>query len=345
MSLGESVEGKAEPQNNVDAEKSGTPTKLCSACGKKSDSVKKCTACKCVWYCDKGCQNRHRREHRKECKRIKKELEKRGGKLDLGTEKEVGPIGKVPPREECPICMRALPIHTMLHKYFACCGKMICGGCELQHKRKSRERATERGQSPARPTCAFCRTPMPNSDEEIVARVRKRVKLNDPRALLNLASKYAHGTRGLPADQSKCIELLRESAGLGFSDAQHMLGDYHYDGTMGLEKNEEEALKYYEKAAEGGGVYARYLIAYIEEEKTGDRTAAMRHLRLSASGGFRVSIEKLINCFEDGLLHQADLAETMQAYYLARDEMRSDDREKYIQHLKMIGEYKEVFDM
>ena len=51
----------------------------------------KCRACKCVWYCDKECQNKHWKEHKKECKRIKKELDKRGGKLDLGTELDVGP--------------------------------------------------------------------------------------------------------------------------------------------------------------------------------------------------------------------------------------------------------------
>ena len=77
--------------------KSGTPTKLCSACGKKSDTVKKCTACKCVWYCDKECQSKHRTEHRKDCWRIKKVLEKRGGKLDIGIVKDVGSLGKVLP--------------------------------------------------------------------------------------------------------------------------------------------------------------------------------------------------------------------------------------------------------
>ena len=53
MSLGGSAErmdNETEPAVN-----NGTPTKLCSACRKKSDSLKKCTACKCVWYCDKDC--------------------------------------------------------------------------------------------------------------------------------------------------------------------------------------------------------------------------------------------------------------------------------------------------
>ena len=90
LSLGVSAERKEnDSKNNEDAEEHGTPTKLCSACGKKSDALMKCRACKCVWYCGKECQNKHWKEHKKECKLIKKELDKRGGKLDLGTEKVI----------------------------------------------------------------------------------------------------------------------------------------------------------------------------------------------------------------------------------------------------------------
>ena len=94
MSLGESTEKKdSETGTNT---KNGTPTKkeMCSACGKKSSTLMKCRACKCVWYCDKDCQNKHWKEHKTECKPIKKELDKRGGKLDLGTEEDIGPLGK-----------------------------------------------------------------------------------------------------------------------------------------------------------------------------------------------------------------------------------------------------------
>ena len=57
LSLGESAERK--DKNNEDAEENEVPTTLCSACGEKSDALMKCRACKCVWYCDKDCQNKH----------------------------------------------------------------------------------------------------------------------------------------------------------------------------------------------------------------------------------------------------------------------------------------------
>ena len=348
MSIGETVERNIE----TNADKNEAPAKFCSACDKKSNTLKKCTACKCVWYCDKECQNKHHKEHRKECKRIKKELDKRGGKLDVGTEMDVGPLGKLPPREECPICMRALPIHTKLQCYFACCGKTLCCGCNFQHQMKSEEE----------PTCAFCRTVVPKSKEEILARLRKRVKLKDPIALCDMASKHGSGGFGLPVDKTKCIELLRQSADLGYSSAQYQLGNYLMDGEMGLQRNEKEAVENYTKAAEDGNFYALHNLGCAEKDngrrsllrtiqswvrregRKGNFVTAMRLWRLSASGGFKLSIETLIDeCFEEGLLHHGDLAETLQAMYRARAEMKSEDRDQYTRHLKDTGKYKEEY--
>ena len=333
ISLCESAErknNKTEPNA-----KNGTPAKMCSACEEKSDALMKCRACKCVWYCDKDCQNKHWKEHKKDCKRIKKELDKRGGKLDLGTEKDVGPLPELPPREECPICMRVMPLHPNLHTYFDCCGKTICCGCYLQHIKSTD--STEQ-------TCAFCRTTQPKSDVQILVQLRKRVERKDPNALYNMALHYRDGDLGLPVDQSKCTELLLEAADLDFPDVQYNLGRCHFFGEMGLKQNKEEGIKYTEKAAEGGHIKARHNLGCAEDEN-GDRVAAMRHWRLAASGGHRKSMGALSICFERGLLRHDDLAETLQAFYRSRAELKSEDRDKYIAHLKKTGEYEAEYDM
>ena len=56
-------------------------------------------------------------------------------------------------------------------------------------------------------------------------------------------------------------------------------------------------------------------------------------------------MENLIGCFEDGLLRHGDLAETLQGMYRSNTEMKSDDRDKYIQHLKTTGKYKKEYDI
>ena len=330
ISLGDSEESK---DNETEPTANETPTKFCSACGKKSDALMKCRACKCVWYCDKKCQNRHWKEHKKECRRIKKILDSRGGKLDVGSELDIGPLGKVPPREECPICMSVLPIREFLSTYAPCCGKTLCGGCEYMHQMKSSGELT----------CAFCREPISRSDEERLARLGKRVKLKDPYALQNLGLLYCTGSYGLSVNQKKGIDLLREAADLGCTVAQYQLAAFHHNGEMSLEENKEEALKYFTKAAEGGDVVARHNLGHVQKNN-GDFVSAMRCWRLSASGGIRRSMEDLIDYFEGGVLHHGDLTETMQAMYRSKAEMRSDARGKYIAYLKMTGEYEDDAD-
>ena len=251
LSLGELAERKDdEPEPN--GAENGTQ-KMCSACEKKSDVAKKCTACKCVWYCDKDCQNKHWKEHKKECKWIKKVLDERGGKLDVGTEKDIAPLGNVPPSEECPICMHAFPHHEMLKGYYACCGKTVCGGCNFQHWTKSGK------------TCPYCRTTIPKSGEKELVRMRKRAERKDPDAMRNMSECYRVGHYGLPVDQTKCIDFLRQSAALGCLAAQYQLGIFHENGAMGLEQDRKEALKYYTNAAEGGHVFSRHNVGSYED--------------------------------------------------------------------------------
>ena len=84
---------------------------------------------------------------------------------------------------------------------------------------------------------------------------------------------YGYGQLGLPVDQDKCIDLLRESAGLGHSGAQYQLGCCHPFGQIGLERNKAEAIKWREKAVEGGDVHARYNLG-CADFANGDRAAA-----------------------------------------------------------------------
>ena len=350
MSLCESVGRNAKKIGGT--EKTPTPTltkKFCSACGKGSDTLMQCDGCKCIWYCGKDCKNGHRREHGKECTLIKEILDKRGGKIDLGTEKDLGPLPDLPAQEECPICMRVLPIHARLHTYSECCGKILCRACDHQHTHslKNNERPAKRGQQTTQApllTCAFCRTTLPESDEEQLTRIAKRVELKDPYALHAMAGNYVFGMLGLPVDHSKCIDLLREAADLGCPVAQYQLGEYHRTGSLGLEQNEGEALRCYEKAAENGHVPARNYLSYMVG-MNGDYVAALRHSRLAASGGYRYSMAALIAAFDDGLLHHGDLAEPLQAFYCSRAELRSEHRDKYIEHLKKTGEYKAEYEL
>lgn len=63
--------------------------KQCASCGKTGDALKRCTACKLIWYCGVNCQIDHRKSHRKGCKRIKKELEASSSNNDANKDDEM----------------------------------------------------------------------------------------------------------------------------------------------------------------------------------------------------------------------------------------------------------------
>ena len=208
---------------------------------------------------------------------------------------------------------------------------------------QSEKRAAESGQKPGPSTCAFCREPIPHTDEEVLMLTRKRVERKDPRSMFSMAMNYANGWLGLSVDQSKCIELLRQSADLGCSVAHYQLATYHRKGEMGLEHNEEEVSKYLEKAAEGGHIKSQNMLGY-REGGHGNHVAAMRHFRFAASAGYKPSMDMLIKYFERGDLHHRDLSQTLQNHYHARAEMKSKERDIIVEYLKMIGEYEAKFD-
>ena len=156
---------------------------LCANCGEgeeSADSLKACTACKMVKYCNRDCQIAHRTQHKKACKKRATELH---------DEK----LFKRPPlKEDCDICMLPLPpLHTGL-KYKSCCGKMICSGCIYAVAKR------DGGVG----LCPFCRTPRPTPDE-LIEQYKKRIEAGDTEAILNLGCCYNDGEFGLPLDHNK----------------------------------------------------------------------------------------------------------------------------------------------
>jgi len=76
---------------------------ICANCGKGEEStgsLKACTACKLVKYCNRECQIAHRPQHKKECRKRVAELHDEA-------------LFKQPPLEhgDCPICFLRMCHH------------------------------------------------------------------------------------------------------------------------------------------------------------------------------------------------------------------------------------------
>jgi len=122
---------------------------ICANCGKGeegSNSLKACTACKMVKYCNRECQIAHRSRHKRECRKRAAELH---------DEK----LFKEPPNpdEYCPICFIRIPSLVTGRGYYACCGKVICSGCAHAPVYDNQ------GNKVDVKKCPFCRVPLPSS--------------------------------------------------------------------------------------------------------------------------------------------------------------------------------------
>jgi TPR repeat protein len=340
---------------NNDREGDATTISCCAECGKEEDgdlSLKTCKSCKAVKYCGAACQRKHWPKHKNECKQRAAELRDEA-------------LFKDPPaKEDCPICflpmtikficcaslppatISSVPIadlafaneelaNKFTKQYYSCCGKSICQGCIYSFYKSGNI-----------VKCPFC-----NSDrgsktaQEQHKEVMKRVAANDPDSICVLANNYFHGLGSVQQNHEKVIELWKQAADLGHSDANFNLGRFYEEGgdltksfkdaknvILGkfYERGDKTKAKFhYESAAMGGHELARYNLG-IMEAQTGNMERAFKHLRIAASAGHYKAMHNLRKSFEGGFVSRESIEATLTAYNNSCVEMRSEARDNCI---------------
>ena len=201
------------------------------------------------------------------------------------------------PPEECPICLHPLSLETLYGRASSmihpCCGKKICRGCmhasELAtdniNRRKQKNKETLLSF-----TCAFCREPMPERNEDVVKSYQKSKSLKNGKVNHALASAYRNGA-GIPKDEIKALHHYCRSAELGEYRACSCIG-LHYGDAIIVEKDKHKEQFFYEIAAKKGDILARHSLGCSEWER-GKYALAIRHLTISAEAGYQKSVDAL----------------------------------------------------
>ena len=130
---------------------------------------------------------------------------------------------------------------------------MICSGCAYAPVYDNL------GNEISERKCPFCRTPAPDSDEEIKERLQKRVEVGDTEAIFHFGCNYHRGDNGFPQDYDKAFELFIRAGDLGSTEAYSNIG-YSYENGNGVEIDTKKANHYYKLAAIEGNEVARYTI-------------------------------------------------------------------------------------
>ena len=273
----------------------------CANCGvAEVDEIKleDCDGCDLVKYCGDNCKEVHREQHEEECKKRAKELHDK----KIFTPPDGSHYG------ECPLCFLPMPLDTEKTTFKSCCSNTICDGCCHAHYIKNGSKS-----------CPFCREPL-SDKEENEKQMMERVKANDPAAMYQMGvDRYDEG------DHDTAIEYWARASELGDINAHYQLADSYSKGE-GVEKDEENAVYHYEKAAIGGDPVARYWLGCIES-RNGNNERAVKHFIIAANSGYEVSMKVLWEYYKDGDITKEDLDATLRAHKAAIDEMKSPERE------------------
>jgi len=205
----------------MSAEEAAAADICCASCGQAEiDDIKlkKCDdGCDLVKYCSDDCQENHRPQHEEECKKRMAELRDR----DLFAMPDGIYLG------ECPICCLPQPIDPTKSALMACCSQSICNGCAYANQMREIEAGLEQ-------RCAFCREPLPESMEDVLKRVTKRMKKNCPEAMREMGKK--HYDEG---DYKTAFKYFTKAAELGSAHAHNNLAVMYGRG-QGVQEDEKK---------------------------------------------------------------------------------------------------------
>jgi TPR repeat protein len=299
-----------------------------------------CNKCKGATYCNASCKKKHRKQHKKKCEQRVAELHEEA-------------LFKEPPRkEDCPICFIRIPTLTpggWVNQ--SCCSKCICNGCSY---------AQEIRQKNGGRLCPFCRTPTPNSENEMVRRVKEKVEIatkhdeiDGAEAIYGLGNFYFLGAYGVPQDYNKAFELFYQAGELGHAQSYSNLAIAYIEG-RGVEIDTEKAVQLWERGAMLGDAFARYNLAKYEEmnnmknmvrmaspnsnglvviDGTGEATMrnwdrALKHHMIAVRGGYAHSVYSIKNLYLNGFAKKEDYAEAIRAYHAYLEDIMSDQRDQ-----------------
>ena len=174
--------------------------------------------------------------------------------------------------------------------------------------------------------CAFCRTRAHSPDKEKLERTKKRVEIGDAIAIQTMGNYYYEGVLGLPQDFAKALELWHQAGEFGSTEAYHNIACAYYNG-VGVEMDKQKAEHYCELAAMEGHAGARHKLGLIEERK-GNVDRALKHHLIAVRSGHAESLNQIQKYYSAGIATKDEYTKALQSYQKYLGEIKSVQRDK-----------------
>ena len=196
----------------------------------------------------------------------------------------------LPPTDDCAICLVPLSRVAANSKYWACCGKLICAGCDGRMEEKGKKLAS---------ACPNCREPNSNDLNDYYRQVEARASKNDLIALKTLGAYFAGGLNGFPKDDLKALDCWIRAVELGSPETCAQIAMSYSSGRGGVNKDMERKELFFTVGALRGSIFARHEIG-ISEYESGNFEIGIRHWKIAAEAGMQQSIDMLKKIYNSG---------------------------------------------
>ena len=183
------------------------------------------------------------------------------------------------------------------HSHLSCCCRRICWSCEEKI-----------GDAP----CVLCGSPLPETDADVLAMIRRSVEDEVPEAIKHLGDQYRRGHLGLVKNAKKAAKIYKRAVELGNVDAMVCLGTMYRTGEGGFKIDKMKSIQLYRMAADRGSAVGQcnlgvHLSGSCPEE-------SIRLWKLSAGQGYAQSELNLGQAYADGWCVEVDLEEARRLF-------------------------------
>ena len=178
----------------------------------------------------------------------------------------------------CPVCLEDWDVNKVPF-FRPCCCRYICSSCE--------------DQIDIEEPCPLCRAPYPQSDEALLALIRRHVENDQSDAMIRLAVAYEKGEYGLLKSDKKAAKIYKRAAELGNANAMLDLGCLYYHGSDdGVKRNWKKAIEMYRRSAQLGVATAQWHLSDLLNRKN-ELDEARRWCRLAAAQNLKGAVDYL----------------------------------------------------